>query len=36
VRGVDAPYPSALAGAHGTGLRKLHLKIDRGAVDDDD
>jgi YVTN family beta-propeller protein len=36
VRGIDAPYPSALAGAHGTGLRKLHLKIDRGAVDDDD
>lgn len=34
VKGVDAPYPSELAGAHGKGLRKLGLTL--GGADDDD
>jgi hypothetical protein len=27
VRGVDAPYPSQYAGAHGQGLKALRLKL---------
>ena len=34
VKGVDAPYPTELAGAHGKGLRKLGLTL--GGDDDDD
>ena len=34
VKGVDAPYPVELAGAHGKGLRALRLKL--GGKDDDD
>jgi hypothetical protein len=34
VKGVDAPYPAKLAGAHGTGLRALGLVF--GGEDDDD
>lgn len=34
VKGVNAPYPAQLAGAHGTGLRALGLVFD--AEDDDD
>jgi hypothetical protein len=34
VKGVDAPYPAELAGAHGKGLRKLGLTL--GGDDDDD
>jgi YVTN family beta-propeller protein len=33
-RGADAPYPAHLAGAHGTGLRKLRLKLDARAEED--
>jgi hypothetical protein len=33
VKGIDAPYPSALAGAHGRGLKALGLKLaPRGGV----
>jgi 4-amino-4-deoxy-L-arabinose transferase-like glycosyltransferase len=32
----DAPYPAAYAGAHGKGLKKLRLKLDTNAGDDDD
>jgi hypothetical protein len=34
----DAPYPAAFAGAHGKGLKALHLKLDSNSirVDDDD
>ncbi|MCP5524404.1 MAG: bifunctional YncE family protein/alkaline phosphatase family protein [Verrucomicrobiales bacterium] len=35
VKGVDAPYPAQLAGAHGTGLKALHL-VTTGEDDDDD
>jgi hypothetical protein len=35
-RGIDAPYPAAFAGAHGNGLRKLHLKLDGRKVAEDD
>jgi YVTN family beta-propeller protein len=35
VKGVDAPYPAELAGAHGKGLRKLGLTLG-GKEDDDD
>jgi hypothetical protein len=35
VKGVDAPYPSYFAGAHGKGLKKLKLSL-TGEVDDDD
>jgi YVTN family beta-propeller protein len=35
VKGVDAPYPVHLAGAHGKGLKALRLKLS-GASDDDD
>jgi YVTN family beta-propeller protein len=35
VKGVNAPYPVQLAGAHGKGLRKLGLTLG-GKVDDDD
>ena len=34
VKGVNAPYPAQLAGAHGTGLRALGLLF--GGEDDDD
>ena len=36
VKGPDAPYPAAYAGAHGKGLKKLHLRFDAAARDDDD
>jgi YVTN family beta-propeller protein len=36
VKGSDAPYPAAFAGAHGRGLAKLHLKLDGNVKDDDD
>ena len=36
VKGADVPYPVAFAGAHGKGLKKLHLKIDGSVRDDDD
>ena len=32
----DAPYPAAFAGAHGKGLKQLHLKLDKNVRDDDD
>jgi hypothetical protein len=32
MRGVDARYPAEYAGAHGKGLKALHLK----PTDDDD
>jgi hypothetical protein len=35
VKGYRTPYPDAWAGAHGRGLHKLHLKLDRTVVDDD-
>ena len=35
VKGVNAPYPALLAGAHGKGLKKLKLKLS-GTADDDD
>jgi YVTN family beta-propeller protein len=35
VKGVDAPYPAAFAGAHGKGLRALSLKLAPTATDDD-
>ncbi|MCB1127939.1 MAG: phosphoesterase, partial [Verrucomicrobiae bacterium] len=35
VKGVDAPYPAQLAGAHGTGLKALHL-VTTDEDDDDD
>jgi len=35
-RGSAEPYPSELAGAHGKGLRGLHLKLDRTIKDEDD
>jgi hypothetical protein len=34
-KGADAPYPAEWAGAHGRGLKALHLRLD-GAVRDDD
>jgi hypothetical protein len=34
-RGVDAPYPAHLAGAHGKGLRPLRLKLKAGAKVED-
>jgi YVTN family beta-propeller protein len=36
IKGPDAPYPSEYAGAHGRGLKKLNLKLDTAARDDDD
>jgi hypothetical protein len=36
VKGVDAKYPQAWAGAHGRGLKRLGLVLDRGVKDDDD
>jgi hypothetical protein len=36
VKGVNAPYPAELAGAHGKGLRKLGLVLTGGEDDDDD
>ena len=35
-KGADAKYPAEYAGAHGKGLKKLHLKLDAGAVGDGD
>ncbi|MEO6035730.1 MAG: bifunctional YncE family protein/alkaline phosphatase family protein, partial [Verrucomicrobiota bacterium] len=35
VKGVNAPYPARLAGAHGEGLKKRKLKLS-GSDDDDD
>jgi hypothetical protein len=35
VKGVDAKYPARFAGAHGRGLKKLHLVL-TGERDDDD
>ena len=35
VKGVDAPYPAAFAGAHGKGLRALGLKLAPTQDDDD-
>ncbi|MBI4662872.1 MAG: bifunctional YncE family protein/alkaline phosphatase family protein [Verrucomicrobia bacterium] len=32
VKGMDAPYPSHLAGAHGKGLKGLRLKLDPEKV----
>jgi YVTN family beta-propeller protein len=34
VRGVDAPYPSHYAGAHGKGLKALNLRLNPAADDD--
>lgn len=34
-KGVDASYPASFAGAHGRGLKKLHLTLN-AAVDTDD
>ncbi len=34
-KGVDAPYPAEWAGAHGRGLKNLHLKLDPDGRDDD-
>ncbi len=34
-KGVDAPYPGHLAGAHGTGLKALNLYIDPDLEEDD-
>ncbi|HWI59122.1 MAG TPA: hypothetical protein VNZ22_17985 [Bacillota bacterium] len=31
----DQPYSAAYAGAHGKGLARLHLKLDRRGVRDD-
>ncbi|MEW6159902.1 MAG: alkaline phosphatase family protein [Verrucomicrobiota bacterium] len=36
VKGVAAPYPVHLAGSHGRGLKKLGLKLDALAAEDDD
>jgi YVTN family beta-propeller protein len=36
VKGPDAPYPAAFAGAHGKGLKQLHLKLDGSVRDNDD
>jgi hypothetical protein len=36
VKGVDAPYPVEMAGAHGKGLKALGLKIDPVQSHDDD
>jgi len=36
VKGVETPYPAAYAGAHGKGLKALHLKPFDGDDDDDD
>lgn len=36
VKGVNAPYPVELAGAHGKGLRKLGLTLGKDDDDDDD
>lgn len=35
-KGPDVPYPARFAGAHGRGLRKLHLRFDARARDEDD
>ncbi|HZZ43695.1 MAG TPA: bifunctional YncE family protein/alkaline phosphatase family protein [Tepidisphaeraceae bacterium] len=34
--GWDSKYPRDFAGAHGRGLRQLHLKLDGSVKDDDD
>ncbi|CAG0968784.1 Hydrazine synthase subunit beta [Phycisphaerales bacterium] len=35
-RGIDAPYPADLAGAHGKGLKALGLRFDEAGIDDED
>jgi phospholipase C len=35
-KGAAARYPAEFAGAHGKGLKKLHLKLDGTRDDDDD
>jgi hypothetical protein len=35
-RGDGVPYPAELAGAHGKGLVKVGLKLERNGKDDDD
>lgn len=35
-RGVDSPYPAALAGAHGKGLAALGLRLAEPGVEDED
>ena len=35
VKGVNAPYPAHLAGAHGKGLKSLGLRLGGDGVDDD-
>jgi hypothetical protein len=35
VRGIKTPYPATYAGAHGKGLKALHLKALDGDDDDD-
>jgi YVTN family beta-propeller protein len=35
VKGVGAPYPAAVAGAHGKGLKGLGLRLVSGPADDD-
>ncbi len=36
VKGADAPYPAAFAGAHGRGLRALGLQLDPSPMPDHD
>jgi hypothetical protein len=36
MRGADAPYPAAYAGAHAKGLKDLKLKVEKGKDKDDD
>ena len=36
VKGPNARYPAEYAGPHGRGLKKLGLKFDAAAGDDDD
>lgn len=38
IKGADTPYPADLAGAHGTGLAALGLRLapEDGSVEDDD
>jgi hypothetical protein len=35
-KGLEAPYPAQWAGAHGRGLKDLHLKLDKNVRDEDD
>lgn len=36
VKGADTPYPVHFAGAHGRGLKSLHLRLNGEKDDDDD